>query len=268
LERSIVVLRKSITNPRYVISRDFFNLLENGFVSGAKSAMSVAAACAAMGAMAQAIVMSGLAFKIVFLIKDLAGGNQFFALVLTMAVAIFFGMGVPTTASYTLIAIIAAPALAELGFEVLSVHLFIYYYAILANITPPVCSAVLVGAQIAGGNYMKTGFRAIRIGITGFILPFIFCYHTELLLIGNTIDIITTCLSAFFGVTATGAFFEGYFYKETRWLERIVLLIAGVLLIYPGNKTDVIGYMLLLFVFLKQYRESKKQYANIIVGDK
>lgn len=248
----VVFLKNSFKNPKYAFSREFWGFLFSGLVSGAKSAMSVAAACAVMGAMSQAIIISGLAFKIVFFIKAVSASSYWIPVLLTVGITLFFGMGVPTTASYVMVAVIGAPALVDLGFSLLSVHLFIYYYAIIANITPPVCAAVMVASRLAGSEYIKTGFTAMRLGIAGLIIPLVFLFHPELLLEGDVWPIITTTVSAFFGMFALSVFFEGYLFKATNIVERFCLLAAGILLTIPGIITDLIGFALLIFVTISQ----------------
>jgi TRAP transporter 4TM/12TM fusion protein len=241
----VVILYNTIRQPNYILTKNFWKFPKFGLISGAKGAMGVAAACAAMGVMSQAMIMSGLAFKIVFFIKSLSAGYGFIGLLLTMLICLFFGMGIPTTASYILVAVIGAASLIELGFSVLSVHLFIYYYAILANLTPPVCSAVLVASRMAGSNYLETGWVACRLGLTGFILPFLFIYNPELLLQGSIRDIAITTISAFFGMFAMAASFEGYLFKKLNIIERILLSIATLALIFPAHIAGLIGYAIL-----------------------
>lgn len=134
--------------PKFIITKEFWMFLKNAFVSGAKSTLTVAIACAVMGVVAQVVNMTGLSMKIVYGLRDLAGNMPFLAVVLTMVISVFFGMGVPTTASYVMVAIIAAPVLIDFGFYNVAVHMFIYFYAILANITPPIATAALVASQI------------------------------------------------------------------------------------------------------------------------
>ena len=218
------LLKNSIHNPKFILSKEFWMFLFNGLVSGAKSAMTVAAACAAMGIVTQIFVMTGLAMNIVFFIKTLSGNVGILALVLTMAVTILFGMGVPTTAAYVLVASLAGSVLSELGFNSIAVHLFIYYFAALANITPPVASAALVASKIANSNYFKTAATATRLGLPGFILPFMFAYHQELLLMGDPLSIISIVFSCGVGLFCMCACFEGYILRELTMLERILML--------------------------------------------
>ena len=259
----VVIIRNLISNPKYLLTAEFWSFPKNGLIAGAKSIIGVAAACAVMGLMSQTMIISGLAFKIVFFIKSLSMGYGFIGLLLTMAISLFFGMGVPTTASYILVAVIGASSLIEIGYSPLAVHLFIYFYAILANITPPVCSAVLVASRIAEGNYMRTGWTAFRIGLPGFILPFVFMYKPELLFQGSPVGIALTAISSLCGMFAMAVFFEGYLFKRLNIVERGLTLAACILLIYPGTKSDLIGYVILGVMMLLQLR-SRKQAENTL----
>lgn len=180
------------------------------------------------------------------------------AVLLTMIVSVFFGMGIPTTASYILVAVIGAPALTELGFDLLAVHLFIYYYAILANLTPPVASAALVASRIAESKYTKTALRAVRLGLPGFILPWIFIFNPSMILRGSLIENITTVISATAGMVALAACSEGYLFRNCNIIERIVFGIASVLMIIPGLMTDVIGYIIFFGVICLQKYSNRK----------
>ena len=261
----VVIIRETIRDPKYLLKKKFYVIIYEGFIGGAKSSMSVAAACAAMGIMTQIIINTGMATKIVFLIKSLAGEQMFMALFLTCLISIFFGMGVPTTASYVLVASLGAPVLIELGYPVLAIHLFIYYYAILANITPPIASAALVASQIAKAPYMKTGWTAVRLGLPGFILPFLFVYHPELLLVGSFLDCASVILSCVLGLFCMSCFFEGYFFTDMSVPERIVIAAASVLLVIPGMVTDLAGLVLFGLIVVYQRRKKKNKQATLAV---
>ena len=256
------LLKNSIHNPKFIISKEFWMFLFNGLVSGAKSAMTVAAACAAMGIVTQIFVMTGLAMNIVFFIKTLSGNVGILALVLTMAVTILFGMGVPTTAAYVLVASLAGSVLSELGFNSIAVHLFIYYFAALANITPPVASAALVASKIANSNYFKTAATATRLGLPGFILPFMFAYHQELLLMGDPLSIISIVFSCGVGLFCMCACFEGYILRELTMLERILMAVCAVCGIIPGFASDLVCYVLCVVIIGRQYLQRKKAQAS------
>jgi TRAP transporter 4TM/12TM fusion protein len=251
-------LRESLRNPKFIFSRSFWGVLFGGMVAGAKSAMTVAAACAAMGIMTQTVVISGIAMKIVFTIKMMSGEMAIVALITTMAISMFFGMGVPTTASYILVAVLGAPVLVELGYPLLGIHLFIYYYAILANITPPVASAALVASQISRGNYMRTGLTAVRLGLPGFILPFIFVYHPQLLLQGTLLEIVTAVVSATLGMFCLAVFFEGYFFCRLSSIETAIAAVASMGLIYPEKISDMVGYLLFALLLFSQLQQRKR----------
>lgn len=252
------IVKNSVRNPKFVLTRQFWGFLYNGLISGAKSAMTVAAACAAMGIVTQIFVMTGLAMNIVFFIKTLSSSVGLVALILTMAVTILFGMGVPTTAAYVLVASLAGSVLVELGFDKLAVHLFIYYYAALANITPPVASAALVASKIAKADYFKTSVTATRLGLPGFILPFMFVYHQELLLQGNIISIVAIVFSSFVGLFCMCACFEGFVFRKLNVIERILMAVCAVCGIWPGTKTDIICYVIFIVVIGGQYMQSRK----------
>ncbi|WP_138160443.1 TRAP transporter permease [Peptoniphilus catoniae] len=255
----VVIVGNTKKDKTYLLSKEFRKFIFDGLVVGAESSISVGAACAAMGVVSQTFIMTGLALKIVFFIKRFAGNTPFIGLVLTMIISIFFGMGVPTTASYILVAVLGAPVLVELGYPLLSVHLFIYYYAILANITPPVASAALVGSRIAFSDYYETSIQAVKLGLTGFILPFIFIYHTELLLQGNFIDIFKVVFSCVLGLLSMSIFFEGWFMRGLSTIERILYGVAFILLVYPEFYTDIAGYILFVVLFILQKKNIKKE---------
>ena len=242
----------------FVVTKAFWLFLRDSFVSGAKSTIIVAIACAVMGIIAQVFNMSGLSLKIVYELKIIAGDIPFLAVVLTMLISVFFGMGVPTTASYVMVAIIAAPILVEFGFPAIGVHLFIYYYAILANITPPVATAALVASQIGQAPYMKTAFVSVKVGITGFIIPFMFLYHPELLMQGDVTDILFTVATSLLGVLALSIFFEGWFYTRTNMLERAGFGVVAVLLIYPELVTSIIGFSVFMILLVIQKMKVRK----------
>lgn len=255
----VYIIANTVKDSKFILSKEFRSFLVNGLVEGAKNTMTVAVACAAMGIVAQSVIMTGLALKVVFLIKQIAGSIPLLAVFLTMVISIFFGMGVPTTASYVLVAVLGAPVLVEFGFPILSVHLFIYYYAILANITPPVASAALVASRISGSNYYKTSIQAVILGLPGFILPFIFIYHPELLLQGgNWLEIIKIILSSTLGMISMAIFFEGWLFRATTKIERLLFGISTILLVYPEGFTDIIGYVLLAGLAFYQYKTKDK----------
>jgi TRAP transporter 4TM/12TM fusion protein len=219
---------------------------------GAKNMLPVAAACACAGVIIGVINLTGLGLKFTSLILSIAGNSLAPALIFTMIAGIILGMGLPTTAAYIVQAALLIPALIKLGVPTIAAHMFVFYFAIISAITPPVAMAVYAAAGIAGSNLWKTGLEAMRIGATGFIIPFMFVYGPSLLMIGSTSTIVTTVISSSIGVVALSAGLMGWFLKEATWLERMLLVVGALLLIKPGLYTDAIGLVLLIIVFLLQ----------------
>jgi TRAP-type uncharacterized transport system fused permease subunit len=169
------------------------------------------------------------------------------------------GMGLPTTATYLITATITAPAIVQLGVPVLAAHMFVFYFGIVADITPPVALAAYAGAAIAKSNPFKTGIAATKLAIAGFIIPYIFCYNPALLLINTTpwqiIQILTTSLIGMIGI---GAAMENFFITKTNIFERVLLFISGLMLIDPQLITDIIGLCLIGAVWIYQLKFAKR----------
>ncbi len=224
---------------------------------GAKNMLPVAAACACAGVIIGVINLTGLGLKFTSLILFIAGDSLIPALIFTMFAGIVLGMGLPTTAAYIVQAALLIPALIKLGVPVIAAHLFVFYFAIISAITPPVAMAVYAAAGISGSNLWRTGLEAMRIGATGFIVPFMFVYGPSLLMIGSTTTIVTTIISSSIGVVALSAGLMGWFLKEATWLERVLLVAGALLLIKPGLYTDAVGLVLLIIVILMQKYRSR-----------
>jgi TRAP transporter 4TM/12TM fusion protein len=222
---------------------------------GAMNMLPVAAACACAGIVVGTINLTGLGLKFTSLILFIAGDSLAPALIFTMIAGIILGMGLPTTAAYIVQAALLIPALIKLGVPVIAAHLFVFYFAIISAITPPVAMAVFAAAGISGSNIWKTGIEAMKIGATGFIVPFMFVYGPSLLLIGSSTSIVTTIISASIGVVLLSAGLMGWFLKEANYLERAMLIAGAIFLIKPGLITDLIGLgLLILVILLQKYR--------------
>jgi len=218
----------------------------------AKNALGVAAACACAGIVIGVINLTGLGLKFTSLVLFLAGESLIPALILTMLAGIVLGMGMPTTPAYIVQAALLIPALIKLGVLNIAAHMFVFYFSTISAITPPVAMAVYAAAGIGKANLWPTGIWAMRVAAAGFIVPFMFVYFPSLLFIGSAFDIITSAVSASFGVTALAAGMMGWFVKELKIWERILLLAAAILLIKPGLYSDAAGYIILILVFLEQ----------------
>ena len=219
---------------------------------GAKNMLPVAAACACAGIIIGVINLTGLGLKFTSLILVIAGNSLIPALIFTMLAGIVLGMGLPTTAAYIVQAALLIPALIKLGVPLIAAHLFVFYFAIISAITPPVAMAVYAAAGIGGSNLWRTGLEAVRIGATGFIIPFMFVYGPSLLMIGSLGTIITTIISSSIGVVALSAGLMGWLLKEATYLERAMLVAGALLLIKPGLYTDAVGLVLLIIVIVIQ----------------
>jgi len=233
----------------------FFDSLANG----GKGALSVASACAIAGVIAGCITMTGLASQIITAIITVSHGVKFIALFLTMLCCIVLGMGVPTTANYCIMASTCAPILIQLGIPAMAAHFFVFYFGIVADITPPVALAAYAGSAIAKSRPMATALNATKLAIAAFIIPYIFALNPAMLLIDATFAevalIIVTSIIGMFGVSAG---LEGYLRGSLPWPLRIVSIAAGLLLIIPGVLTDVIGVVLIAAIVAVQFLRKKK----------
>ena len=232
--------------------------------AGGKNTISVAVACGMAGIVAGCITSTGLASKLISTIVSISGGHAMIALVLTMLCCIVLGMGVPTTANYCIMAATCAPILMspEIGIPTLAAHFFVFYFGIVADITPPVALAAYAGSAIAKAPPMKTAFNATRLAIAAFIVPYIFALNPSLLLIDSTpFSIVTICITAVIGIFGVSSGLAGYIYKSMNPLERILCIAGGITLLIPGALTDIIGIVLVGAVIVMQKFTSNKAAA-------
>jgi len=215
-----------------------------------RGAVQVAAACAAAGIVVGVASLTGIGLRMSELIITLSGGNLLIALVLTMFGSIVLGMGLPTTAAYVVLAALGAPALVQLGVPLLAAHMFIFYFGCISNVTPPVSLAAFAGAGIAGAPPMRTAFAAALLAGAGFVVPFMFVYGPQLLLIGDPIDILHASVTASIGVICLAAGAVGYARRPLAWWERIIAVAAALTLVYPGLVTDLVGLTGVAYIFL------------------
>ncbi len=226
--------------------------------AGGKSAITVGAACGVAGIISGIITMTGLANEIVNAIVGLAGDRLIVALVLTMLVCIVLGMGVPTTANYCIMAATTAPILIRMGVPVMAAHFFVFYFGIVADITPPVALAAYAGSAIAKSNPMKTAFNASKLAIAIFIVPYVFCFNPALLLIDTTaIEVIQIAVTSFIGIFGVAAAFEGYLFTNMKMPIRIAIAIGGIFLINPTLLTDIVGIAIIAACVAVQYLAGK-----------
>ncbi|WP_203289825.1 TRAP transporter permease [Metabacillus indicus] len=231
-------------------------------VDGARSALSVAAATAAAGIIVGIVTKTGLGLTLANGLIDLAGGAIIPTLFLTMIAALILGMGSPTTANYVITSTIAAPAIIFLGYPDLSAHLFVFYFGIIADITPPVALAAIAAAGVSGGEPIRTGVQSAKLAIAAFIIPYIFVLQPQMLLIDTTLpEIAWVVFTAVSGMIAIGAGMIGFWMRKLHWIERLLAIAAGLLLIYPEGVSDTIGLIIFggLFAVQMFYKKDKDQ---------
>ena len=221
--------------------------------AGGQGMITVAAACGIAGIIAGTITMTGLANVLINGIVTLAGNQVIIALFLTMICCIVLGMGVPTTANYCIMAATCAPILVRMGVPAIAAHFFVFYFGIVADLTPPVALAAYAGAAIAQANPMKTALTATKLAIGAFIVPYIFALNPAMLFIDTSVgEVILICITSLVGMYAVSASLQGYLLDRMPVWQRIVSVIGGLLLIYPGIVTDTIGLALVAFVVIIQ----------------
>jgi TRAP transporter 4TM/12TM fusion protein len=242
--------RDAKLNPRKIL---------DALSSGGKSAITVGAACGVAGIISGAITMTGLANELINAIVGVAGDKLIIALVLTMLCCIVLGMGVPTTANYCIMAATTAPILIRMGVPIAAAHFFVFYFGIVADITPPVALAAYAGSAIAKSNPMKTAFTASRLAIAAFIVPYMFCLSPALLMIDTTpLAVAQISITAVFGIFGLAAGLEGYCFTDMNKITRVLTVVGGLLLIYPGLLTDGVGLVLVIGSLAFQFIMSKK----------
>ncbi len=220
--------------------------------------ISVASACACAGLIVGMFSLTGLGHKLSYILVQLSGGSLFLLLLFTAICNIILGMGMPTTAVYIILATLAAPALIKLGVIPMAAHLFVFYYGCLSMITPPVALAAYAAASLAETPPMKTGFAAWRIGLAGFIVPFMFVYGPALVMEDSVFNIVIAFVTAMIGVWALAISLEGYIFRKFPWWQMIFPFAASLLLIKPGIATDVAGLAIFIPFLVYQYKRSGK----------
>lgn len=251
----IAVAVIAVIHPKYKFTlKDFLKCLE----SGGRGVIEVAAACAMAGVIIGVITLTGLGLKLSMLMITLAAGNSFILLLLTALVCFILGMGVPTTAAYLIVASLVAPALIKMGVHPLAAHMFVFYYALVSMITPPVALAAYAGAGIAQCSPDKVGFTAVRLGIVALVVPFMFAYGPQLLLVGTWPEIAQSIVTSIFGCFAMSIAVHGWFQGQVPLWLRGMFLVGGLGLIKPGLYTDIAGVALIIIAYLLNKKFAKK----------
>jgi len=236
-----------------IVVRETPKRIFESLAGGAQNMITVAVACAMAGIVAGIIGMTPLAQNLILAINSVAGDTKILALFLTMLCCIVLGMGVPTTANYCIMAATCAPILIDAGIEPLAAHFFVFYFGIVADLTPPVALAAYAGAAIAQAKPMKTAVTATKLAIGAFIVPYIFALNPAMLFINTTAwEVVLICVTSLIGMFAVASCLQGWLLHRMPWYERIVALAGGLMLIYPGWVTDLAGLGLFALVVLLQ----------------
>ena len=250
---SILLLSFLRRDTRFTLKRLFDTLY-----AAAASSLMVVACCAASGIVVGVINYTGIGFKFINVLTGLADGHLFIMLLLLMVTSFILGMGMPTTPAYIVVATLGAPALIRMGLAPLVAHMFCFYYAILSFITPPVCVAAYAGANIAEADPMKTGFTSMKLGVVAFIVPVMFVYEPSLLWQGSLLSSATATVTAVIGVIGLSGALQNWLLRTCTLPERLLLLIGGLSLFYPGLITDLIGFACMSFVITCQHMRNRK----------
>ncbi len=261
---SIAILFSIVVSLFDKDNRITFGKLLEALEAGGKSTVTIAVACSMAGLISGCITATGLASKLISAVVSISSSvtvidPTMVALFLTMICCIVLGMGVPTTANYCIMASTCAPILITIGVPKIAAHFFVFYFGIVADITPPVALAAYAGSAIAKSNPMKTGVTATKLAIAAFIVPYIFCMNPAMLLVDVTalgiVQIIITSLCGLIGVAAA---LEGYLCAQMHPVMRVLSAVGGLLMMDPGSLTDIIGIALLVGVFVWQKVKEKK----------
>lgn len=254
----LTVLASMVRSSTRMSLRDIVKGLEDG----ARSALGVVIACATAGIIIGVVTKTGLGLKLGAVLIDLAGGQLLPTLFFTMITSIVLGMGVPTTANYVITSTIAAPTIIQLGVPVLAAHMFAFYFGIIADVTPPVALAAFAGAGIAKSDPLKTGVQASKLAIAAFLVPYIFVLSPALLMIDTTLpQILIMVATSVIGMIGVASAVSGYFLTHMHWVNRIIFLVGGLMMIDPDHITDLIGLSLLVLAYVIQVFSRKRQTA-------
>ena len=248
----VEIASKSSNREDYLTFGKIIDALEGG----AKGSITVAVACGVAGIISGCITVTGLASKLLSTIVSLSGGHMIIALALTMLCCIVLGMGVPTTANYCIMAATCAPILMDpsIGFTKMAAHFFVFYFGIVADITPPVALAAYAGSAIAKADPMKTGFNATKLAIAAFIVPYIFAFSPQMLFVDVTgaFQVVQICISALLGIFGVAAALNGFLYRPIPALLRVAMAVGGLGMMIPGTATDIAGFVLVVGIVLYQ----------------
>ena len=235
----------------------------DGLIKGAKAVLGVLVACASAGIIIGIVTKTGVGLKLASGLLQLSGGMLLPTMFFTMITSIILGMGVPTTANYVITSTIAAPAMIQMGVPTLAAHMFVFYFGIIADITPPVALAAYAGSAIAKGNPLMTGVKASKLAIAAFIIPYVFVLSPVLLMIDATTGTLAAAaVTAVLGMVALSSSMIGYLADNCSKPERLLLFVGGLLMIQPGAVTDMIGAAIFIAILMLQIKRKRSKKAE------
>lgn len=240
-------------------------MILDSLIDGARNTVQVALACACAGIVIGVIALTGLGIEFTALVLKLAQNSLLMALILTMCAGIILGMGMPTTPAYIMQVALLVPAVVKLGVSQEAAHMFVFYFAILSAITPPVALAVYAANSLSGAGIWESSWAAVKLGLTGYIVPFMFVFGPSLLMIGAPMEIASTAVTASIGVVLLAAGLHGYLLVSAPWWQRLLLIAAAFCLIKPGIETDIAGVVLTIVVVAAQLL-TRQQAARVNQG--
>ena len=224
-----------------------------------KSIAPVAAACILAGIIMGSMSLTGFGLKISSLIEMISGGNLLFALLLSMVASLLLGMGLPTSAAYMVLAVLVAPVLLNLGVSKMAAHLFLLYFGAISTITPPVALSVFAASGISGAGVWETGWDALKLALTGFIIPFIFAFDNSLLLMGTPVMIVIAVVTAVIGCMILSVAVSGWLIHNLNVGTRLLLLVAGVCMIISNPLwINLAGLALAVIVIVTVLKTNQK----------
>ena len=243
-----------------------FKMFLQSLESGARDMVSVALACATAGIMIGILTKTGLGLKFTSLLLSFSRGNKFLTMLLTMICCVILGMGLPTTAAFIITSTLCAPALIQLGISTMAAYMFVFYFACMSAITPPVALAAYAASGISGASAWDTGWTATKLGLAGFVIPFFFCYNPAMLMEGTFLEIIQVCITSILGIICLAGGLEGFMLTKINIVERILLLVASMLLVDGGLLTDIVGFAITVIVVVIQiFRKNKAKNTPVAV---
>jgi TRAP transporter 4TM/12TM fusion protein len=254
----VIIIISMFRKETRITPRKFVKALIDGALGG----LEVGVVCGCAGIVIGIILRSGLGMSLTNILIQIAGGRLVLLMILTMITSIILGMGLPTSACYIIVAVLIAPAMIKLGVAPMAAHMFAFYYGCLSAITPPVALASYAGASLAGANQMTTGWKAVRFGLCGFIVPFMFVFGKELLLMGPVPGVVLACVTSIIGTYFLSVGLMGYQFTDVSWIFRVIYFICALLMILPGWATDLPGLVVGIVLSIINFGISRKQKTN------